>query len=304
MRQMDSPEKPAIVSQNLTKRFRHVTALDALNLTIMPGDVFALLGANGSGKSTTFRLLLNIYRPTAGESALLGTPSKKLNGAAFDKVCYISEGQKMPKWMSVEQYLKYCGGFYSDWDAGLCARLVERFELPTKQKIKFLSRGQCMKVCLASTLPSHPKLLLLDEPFSGLDVETRAGLSELLKSLANESGLAILLTTHDVEEVEPVATRLGILSQGQLRVDEPIRSYMERHRLLNLVNFPLEQLPSHVRRHFGPIRSSQIAADAFTQSYGPELESLMAEHLPETAEAHFTPMTLRQILTAHSLRLK
>jgi ABC-2 type transport system ATP-binding protein len=93
---MTDPILSTVRIRNLTKRFRHVTALDHLDLDVQPGEVLALLGANGSGKSTTFRLLLNIYRPTEGEASLLGTPCTQLDGQAFDKICYISESQKMP----------------------------------------------------------------------------------------------------------------------------------------------------------------------------------------------------------------
>jgi len=293
---------PPVLTRHLTKRFRHVTALDSLDLRVESGDVLALLGANGSGKSTTFRLLLNIYRPTEGVSSLLGTPSSELNGHHFDKVGYISEGQKMPKWMSVETFLDYCAGFYSEWDSTLCERLVTSFGLPKKQKIKHLSRGQAMKVAVASTLPSHPNLLLLDEPFSGLDVETRAQLSDLLKSLAHKDGLAIILTTHDVEEVEPVANRLGILSQGRLKVNETLESYLGRHRLLIAPGLELAKLPEGIRPKFGSARALQTESKIYTEHFDAELEAATLDALASKGiGGRFAPMNIRQILTAHSL---
>ena len=300
---MIDPQVPAISIKHLTKRFRRVTALDDLNLEVLPGEVLALLGANGSGKSTTFRLLLNIYRPSEGEATLLGTPSTQLNGSSFDKVCYISEGQKMPTWMSIERFLRYCAGFYSDWDHDLCKRLTESFGLNPKQKIKHLSRGQSMKVAVASTLPARPQLLLLDEPFSGLDVETRAQLSDLLKSLAHKDGLAIIITTHDVEEVEPVASRLGILSHGKLCVDEPLQDYLQRHRLLQLPATDFENLPEELHKHFKPTRLPNIGSAIFTETFSLELEEQLHAHLGSDELAVFTPMTIRQILTAHALPL-
>ena len=300
---MTNPQVPAITIKHLTKRFRRVTALNDLNLKVLPGEVLALLGANGSGKSTTFRLLLNIYRPSEGEATLLGTPSTELNGSNFDKVCYISEGQKMPAWMSIERFLNYCAGFYSDWDHDLCKQLIESFGLNSKQKIKHLSRGQSMKVAVASTLPARPQLLLLDEPFSGLDVETRAQLSDLLKSLAHKDGLAIIITTHDVEEVEPVASRLGILSHGKLCVDEPLQDYLQRHRLLELPANVFENLAEELKRNFRPTRLPNIGSAIFTESYSPELEERLRTHLRSNELATFSPMTIRQILTAHALPL-
>ncbi len=298
---MDADTSP-VLTRHLTKRFRHVTALDSLDLRVEPGDVLALLGANGSGKSTTFRLLLNIYRPSEGSASLLGTNSTELNGRDFDRVCYISEGQKMPKWMSVEGFLKYCSVFYSQWDSELCERLVSNFGLTKKQKIKHLSRGQAMKVAVASTLPAHPDLLLLDEPFSGLDVETRAQLSALLKSLAHENGLAIIITTHDVEEVEPVANRLGILSHGKLKVNETLSHYLARHRLLIAEGLQHVDLPESLRSKFGYASALQTESKLFTQEFDTELESIALNALKaHGVQARFAPMNIRQILTAHSL---
>jgi len=293
---------PPVLTRHLTKRFRHVTALDSLDLKVDPGDVLALLGANGSGKSTTFRLLLNIYRPTEGLSSLLGTPSTELNGSDFDRVCYISEGQKMPTWMTVGAFLKYCAGFYSQWDDELCQRLLSSFGLNHKQKIKHLSRGQAMKVAVASTLPSHPDLLLLDEPFSGLDVETRAQLSALLKSLSHEEGLAIIITTHDVEEVEPVANRLGILSHGKLRVNEALSHYLGRHRLLLAEGLTHAGLPEALQSKFGYAPALQTESKIFTQEFNSDFEASSLKILSEHGiQARFVPMNIRQILTAHSL---
>lgn len=292
----------AALTEKLTKRFRHTVALDSLDLNIKPGDVLALLGSNGSGKSTTFRLLLNIYRPSEGKSSLLGTTSSLLNGEDFNKIGYVSEGQKMPKWMSVEYFLDYCSKFYSGWDKDLCERLVIGFGLSRKQKIKYLSRGQVMKVAMASTLPAHPSILLLDEPFSGLDVETRAQLGELLKSISRNERQAIIITTHDVEEVEPIATRLVILSKGRLQIDESMEGYLGRHRLLVSQGLEVETLPETIRGKFSYARALQTESKIFTEHFNAELESVtLAALAARNNSARFIPMNIRQILTAHSL---
>lgn len=295
--------EPALKTKALTKRFRHVTALDELNLEVFPGEVLALLGANGSGKSTTFRLLLNIYRPTYGEAWLLGRPCSKLDGRDFAKVCYVSEGQKLPLWMSVGGFLDYCAGFYPDWDADLCERLVQMFQLTKSQKLKFLSRGQKMKAAVASVLPSRPKILLLDEPFSGLDVETRAQLSHLLRTLAVEHSLATVITTHDVEEVEPVATRLAILNRGKLKIDEPLAAYLGRHRSLPLDAAIHAALPDSLRARLRTASTALPPGWFFTDAFSPELEAELIAALPSGVVVTFSAMSLRQILTAHAVQL-
>ena len=293
-------DRPTILTADLTKRFRHVVAVDRLNLRIMSGDIFALLGANGSGKSTTFRLLLNIYQPSEGRAEVLGTPTTQLNGMDFDQIGFISEGQKLPRWMQVGQWLNFCRGLYAAWDDALCDSLINDFGINRKQRIKHLSRGQCMKVCVASILPARPKLLLLDEPFSGLDVETRARLSQLLKELARTSDLAIILATHDVEEVEPVANRLGILDHGKLRVNEPIKDYIQRHRQLTILKESFASLPQTTQRHFVPLRSEVPYATYYTETFNAELAGEVTAALPTEQSPEFLRMTLRQILSAHA----
>ena len=293
-------DRPAIRITGLTKRFRHVVAVDRLNLSIMGGDIFALLGANGSGKSTTFRLLLNIYKPSEGHAEVLGIRTTELNGLDFDQIGFISEGQKLPRWMQVGQWLQFCRGLYTGWDDTLCNTLMNEFGIHSKQRIKHLSRGQCMKICLASILPARPKLLLLDEPFSGLDVETRARLSQLLKELAHTSDLAIVLATHDVEEVEPVANRLGILDRGKLRVNEPIGDYIQRHRLCKIRKESFAALPAEMQRRFTPLRSEIPYSTYLTETFSEELVAEIKAATPADEAPEFTRMTLRQILSAHA----
>lgn len=140
------------------------------------------------------------------------------------------------------------------------------------------------------------------EPFSGLDVETRAQLSDLLKSLAHQDGLAIILTTHDVEEVEPVANRLAILSHGKLKVNETLEEYLARHRLLVAGDLQLDSLPEDLRSKFAIAHALQTDSKIFTEHFNAELESATLSALSKNGSvAQFRPMNIRQILTAHSL---
>ncbi len=300
---MDDSRTLAVRAENLTKRFGHITAVAGLNLEVKSGEVVALLGANGSGKSTTFRLLLNIYKPTEGRAELLGRRCDALDGDDFDKVAFVSESQKLPLWMTVRQYLEYCGQFYLEWDREFCERLLVGFQVEQRQKIKFLSRGQKMKVAVTSVLPSRPRVLLLDEPFSGLDVETRAQLSDLLKSLAKEDRLTTILTTHDVEEVEPVADRLVILAKGALAVDEPLSEFLSRHRRIRFRNLKLEDLPKERLRPIRVESEGDKLSVAIIENYDPSVESLLPEGMGAEVDCAIESMTLREILAAKAVQL-
>ncbi len=296
-----SPQNLLVATEGLGKSFRQVDALNGFDLQVAPGEVVALLGSNGSGKSTTFRLLLNIYHASCGEASLLGVSSGKLDGVDFDRIAFISESQKLPAWMSVRQFIGFCSRLHSAWDAEMADRLLEAFDLPPNQKIKHLSRGQRMKVAIASNLPAKPALLLLDEPFSGLDVETRDQVGALLVRLARDESLSIILTTHDVEEVEPVATRLVLLRKGKKVEDLPLADFIDAHAKISFPGADPESIPD------GPVRILREKRDSGGAPIGilswkeNDEESLRNHYAGLTLE--ITKPSVREILTARAFPL-
>ena len=158
-----------ITIENLHKRFRKTEAVAGLSLQVPEGQVTACLGPNGAGKSTTIKCLLNLHRPDSGSASILGVDSRKLGPAQFTQIGYVSENMELPLWMTVKQFLDYCRPLYPNWDAAFEKRLLTQFDLPLTTKLKDLSRGMRMKAALLSSLAYRPKLVVLDEPFSGLD---------------------------------------------------------------------------------------------------------------------------------------
>ena len=177
----------AIHTDQLTKRYRGVTALDRVNLDVAEGSVYALVGQNGAGKTTAIKLLMNLMPASAGHAEILGTPSTQLRGKSYTEIGYVAENQEIPGWMKVEYLLDYLREFYPTWDPVLEQSLIKQFELPLDRKIKALSRGMKMKLALASALAFHPRLIVLDEPFGGLDPLVREQLIEGLLERATES---------------------------------------------------------------------------------------------------------------------
>ncbi len=178
---------------------------------------------------------------------MLGKDSATLNGSDFTRIAYASENQELPDWMTVRQFLNYLKGFYPSWDD---RGLVEQLDLPLDRKLKHLSRGMLMKAALASILAFHPELILLDEPFSGLDPLVRDELIEALmsrvkpRSLAGNEAFAaepagqqrptILISSHDLAEVESFATHIGFLHKGHLLFAEEMTSITARFREVTL----------------------------------------------------------------------
>jgi ABC-2 type transport system ATP-binding protein len=212
----------------LTKRFRGTMALDRLNLDVPEGSVYALIGSNGAGKTTAIKILMNIHQPTSGRAEALGVDSRKLSPREFQQIGYVSENQEMPEWMTVGYFLAYLKPFYPTWDDARAAELLRQFDLPLDRKLKHLSRGMKMKAALASSLAYRPKLIVLDEPFSGLDALVRDELIEGLLESASEA--TILISSHDLAEIESFASHVGYLDKGRLQFSEEMGALSARFR--------------------------------------------------------------------------
>jgi ABC-2 type transport system ATP-binding protein len=219
-----------IETHNLTRRFWKTEAVHGLDLAVPEGGIFALLGPNGAGKSTTLKVLLNLLAPTAGAARVLGVDSRRLSPVERRQIGYVSEGQRLPDWMTVRAFLDYCRGFYPAWDDALEKKLATDFELPPDRKLKHLSRGMRVKAMLIAALSFRPRLLVLDEPFSGLDPVVRDEVSQGLLGTARLGEWSVLMASHDIEEVERLADHIAIIDQGRLQLSESVESLLARFR--------------------------------------------------------------------------
>jgi ABC-2 type transport system ATP-binding protein len=213
---------------DLSKRFRGTVALDRLNLDVPEGGVYGLVGPNGAGKTTAIKVFMNLIRPTSGLAEVFGHDSRRLAPFDFTQIGYVSENQEMPEWMTVEYFLGYLKPFYPTWDDARAAELLRQFDLPTGRTLKHLSRGMRMKAALASSLAYRPRLIVLDEPFTGLDPLVRDELIEGL--LENAGGATTLISSHDLAEIETFASHIGYLDRGRLQFSEDISALTGRFR--------------------------------------------------------------------------
>jgi ABC-2 type transport system ATP-binding protein len=226
----------------LSKRFKKTTILDRLTLEIPVGSVFGLVGPNGAGKTTAIKILMNLLEPSEGYAEVLGTDSRQLGASAFRQIGYVSENQEMPEWMTVRRFLSYLSPMYPAWDDARAAELIHHFDLPYDRKIRHLSRGMRMKAALASSLAYRPRLLVLDEPFSGLDPVIREDLVEGVLESAGET--TILICSHDLAEIETFVSHVGYLDDGRMRFSEEMTSLTARFREIEVSFQP--PLPSYV----------------------------------------------------------
>jgi ABC-2 type transport system ATP-binding protein len=213
---------------DLVKAYGSARVLNRLNLDVPEGSVYALVGPNGAGKTTTIKILMNILKPTAGRAEVLGTDSRKLAGRHFTDIGYVSENQEMPEWMTVKYLLAYLKPFYPAWDDARANELLRQLDLPGDRKIKHLSRGMRMKAALAASLAYRPKLIVLDEPFTGLDALVRDEFIEGLLDAAQ--GATIFISSHDLAEIESFASHVGYLDRGVMQFSEEMSSLTARFR--------------------------------------------------------------------------
>ena len=214
--------------ENLWKKFGRFDALRGLSFDAPEGSAFALIGANGAGKTTTIKILMNILEPTRGRAALLGVDSRRVSPRELAEIGYVSENQDMPSRLSVEEYVAYLRPFYPTWDRDLETSIARQLRLPLGRKIGDLSHGMRMKMALMCALPYRPKLLILDEPFSGLDPLVR---DEFMEGLLEQAGeMTILISSHELDEIDGVATHVAFLDQGQLLFQESMSDLTGRFR--------------------------------------------------------------------------
>jgi ABC-2 type transport system ATP-binding protein len=191
------------------------------------GSIFALLGDNGAGKTTTIRVLTGLLRPDRGEATVLGEDCWKAAARLRQRVSYVPEKPRYYDWMTVSELGWFTSGFYPTGFSARYQDLVKRFKLDPKARLKHLSKGQYAKVALSLALAPDPEVLILDEPTSGLDLLVRREFLTSMVEMAGE-GRTILISSHQIAEVERVATHAAFVSQGKLLLCAPLDELRER----------------------------------------------------------------------------
>ena len=221
----------AIKTENLTKKYKDLVAVDKLNLEIAQGELFALLGVNGAGKTTAIKMLCALTKPTDGDAFVLGHSVTRESGEIKNIIGVSPQETAVAPNLSVQENLELlCGlyGFTKEKQREKITELTECFRLQEVflKKTKTLSGGWQRRVSIAMALIGEPSVLFLDEPTLGLDVIARRELWEIIRSLKGKS--TIILTTHYLEEAEALADKIGVMKQGKLIAMGTARALMER----------------------------------------------------------------------------
>ena len=207
--------------KHVTKSFGDFKALDDLTLTVPKGAVYGLVGPNGAGKSTAIRHLTGIYRPDSGEITVGGQPVyenpgvKKTIGYIPDEVFYYPSA-------NLEDMRKFYRGMYPGFDDGLFEKLREVFALPAKTPIRRYSKGMQKQAAFYLTVCTRPEVLILDEPVDGLDPVMRRQVMSLILSDVAENGTTVLISSHNLRELEDVCDHVGIMNHGKMLLEKSL----------------------------------------------------------------------------------
>ncbi|HLG95279.1 MAG TPA: ABC transporter ATP-binding protein [Bryobacteraceae bacterium] len=230
-------ESWVIETAGLRKDYGPVAALRGLDLQVPQGSIYGFLGRNGAGKTTAIKILLGMTHPTAGRASIFG-----LNAAAGEesveirrRTAFVSEDKDLIDGMTVESMIRFTAGFYPGWRSDLEQRYLRRFELPTFQKVKALSRGTRTKLALFLALCRSAKLLILDEPTSGLDpAVTEEVLQALVAHVAKEE-TTVFFSSHQIAEVDQIADRVAIIDAGRAVVAGALEDLREKYSRVQVV---------------------------------------------------------------------
>ena len=213
----------ALTVEHVTHAYGARLALDDVSFSVAPGSFSVLLGLNGAGKSTLFSVVTHLYAPKSGAVRIFGHDVARASGAALSRLGVVFQSRTLDPDLSVEQNLAYHGALQGLGRAERRARqktLLERVGLAdrVRDKARHLSGGQMRRIEIARALLHQPKLILLDEPTAGLDIQARADILSIVRDLARDDGVGVLWTTHLVDEIRP-EDHVIVLHKGKLRAD-------------------------------------------------------------------------------------
>jgi ABC-2 type transport system ATP-binding protein len=228
--------KPAIETNDLVKRFGSVTAVNAVTLRVARGEIYAFLGLNGAGKTTTIRLLLGMVRPTSGKARVLGSTIGSGERQPWASVGYLVETAQAYPELTVRENLEAMRRLHPGTAAKAIDRVIERLGLSAyaSRRAGTLSLGNAQRLGVAKALLHEPELLILDEPANGLDPAGIVEIRHLLIELAQEHGVTIFMSSHNLGEVSRLAHRIGIIHEGRL-IQELDVAELQRNRRRRLV---------------------------------------------------------------------
>jgi ABC-2 type transport system ATP-binding protein len=232
----------AIEARGLNYRAGKTFEIRDMNLNVPAGSIYGYLGPNGSGKTTTIRLLLGMTKRLSGDVTLLDHRSPEDLPAALAKIGYVPERPHLYPTLTVAEAMRFHSAFYPTWDAQWAARLQKVFELPHDRRIGRLSKGETGKLMILLALAQRPQLLILDEPTDGLDPMVRRDVLAAVIDYVGDTGATVFISSHLVHELERMCDWVGVLDKGRLVTEMPIRQFKAGVKRIRLIGAPEQAL--------------------------------------------------------------
>ena len=221
------PDIPVITARNLSKIYKGARALDGTSFQIPAGRIVGLIGPNGAGKTTALKALLGLIR-FDGEMSVLGRDPRTERDALMNDVCFIADVAVLPRWMRVRDAIDFVEGVHPRFDRARCERFLANTKLMPKQRVREMSKGMIVQLHLALVMAIDAKLLVLDEPTLGLDILYRKQFYQRLLEDYFDEQKTIIVTTHQVEEIEHILTDVLFIQNGKIVLDAPMDDVGER----------------------------------------------------------------------------
>ena len=281
---------------DVRKQFRKVSALSGARFSIPAGSVTAMLGANGAGKSTALKMMVGLEKPTSGHAVVLGKDSRKIGPEELRRIGYVAEGMEVPDWMTVKELMDWCRPMYPEWDRKLERKLDDLFKVPMDRKLKHLSRGQRMKAALWSVLCYRPELLILDEPFSGLDPVVRDDLTRSILELAESERWAVVIATHDISEVENLADRVVVMRYGKVYLEGDREDLLESWRRVEVLVPDGWEVPEKFPREWFAMERMGKVLRFYESEFGGGFEEKVTKYFADCGEPMVERVSLREML--------
>ena len=287
----------AVHFEGVSKKYKHFS-LDDIKFDLPAGSIMGFIGPNGAGKSTTLRILMGLVHQDRGDVIVLGHRMPHEQAAAKLEIGFVSEDMRLYGAATLEWHMGFIRSIYPSWDQSYAENMLERFDLKAEQKIKGLSHGQRVKAALLLALARRPKLLVLDEPTTGLDpVARKEVLGELMAVLADQDR-TILFSSHNTLDVEQISDQITFIDRGRIIDSDDKEIFLDRWRRLRLVlppNAALPQFPGIIE-----VGGSGRLPVLTTNSYEPAMLSA-CQNSGATVQA-VDNMTLEEIFVANVQR--
>ena len=240
----DLTRQPVVELESVSRRFGATLALDSVSLRVPEGVVFGLVGTNGAGKTTLIKHVMGQLRAARGRVSVFGLDPATHPTQVLAQIGYLSETGELPEWMRLHELLRFTRAFYPGWDESYADSLLRTFELSPEKRVQQLSKGQRARLGLVLALAPRPRLLVLDEPSSGLDPLVRRDILRAIIRTIAEEGRTVIFSSHLLEEVERVADHVAIIDRGRVIQNDDLETLKASfHRVVLRFDTPVSGRP-------------------------------------------------------------